>query len=68
MMAVNHSMSDARALGKGIVRPGEEEVGTELKLGEFEGIECLSLSEARTIINAVVENRKDKGRQFIETE
>ena len=47
---------------------GEEEAGAELKLGEFTGVPTLSLSEARLLINAVIEHRKQTNRKFVETE
>lgn len=37
---------------------GEEEAGQELKLGEFEGVETLSLSEAALVVNALVAKRR----------
>lgn len=36
----------------------DEEMGTELKMGEFEGVHSLSLSEANVIVKAVFERRK----------
>ncbi|KAI4274462.1 MAG: hypothetical protein LQ337_003918 [Flavoplaca oasis] len=46
---------------------GDEEATTELKLGEFQGVPTLSLSEARLLINAVLDNRR-KLRKVNETE
>ena len=37
---------------------GEEDSGQELKLGEFEGVETLSLSEAALVVNALVAKRR----------
>ena len=37
---------------------GDEEASTQLKLGEFQHVPTLNLSEARTIINAVVARRR----------
>lgn len=37
---------------------GEEEATTDLKLGEFEGVPTLTISEARVLINAVVSHRR----------
>lgn len=40
-------------------RPGgEEEATAELRLGEFQAVPTLTLSEARLLINAVMEHRK----------
>lgn len=47
---------------------GDEEVSAELKLGEFTGVPTLSLSEARLLINAVIERRKMMHRRLVETE
>ena len=46
----------------------DEEAANELKLGEFNGVPTLSLSEARLLINAVIEHRKQIHRRFVETE
>ncbi|KAL9100599.1 MAG: hypothetical protein Q9163_004036 [Psora crenata] len=49
-------------------RPGgEEEATTELKLGEFQNVPTLTLSEARLLINAVMDHRRQQ-RQVNETE
>ena len=49
-------------------RPGgDEEATSNLKLGEFEGVPTLTLSEARLLINAVMDHRKTQ-RQVNETE
>ncbi len=48
---------------------GEEEAGMELKLGEFQHVPSLTLSEARLVINVVMENRKAKQqKEMKETE
>ncbi|KAI9869071.1 MAG: RNA polymerase B [Trichoglossum hirsutum] len=47
---------------------GDEEASTELKLGEFQNVPTLTLSEARLLINAVLDHRKTSGREFPETE
>ncbi|KAI5813101.1 HRDC-like protein [Pyronema omphalodes] len=41
---------------------GDEEAGTELKLGEFEHATGLTLSEARALMNVIFEHRKDVGK------
>ncbi|KAG8530733.1 uncharacterized protein KY384_004090 [Bacidia gigantensis] len=46
---------------------GDEEATTKLELGEFKDIPTLTLSEARLLINAVIDHRK-QSRQFNETE
>ncbi|MCJ1249188.1 RNA polymerase B [Trapelia coarctata] len=46
---------------------GNEEAATDLKLGEFQHVPSLTMSEARLLINAVIENRK-KARTVDETE
>ncbi|OAA53777.1 DNA directed RNA polymerase 2 polypeptide d [Niveomyces insectorum RCEF 264] len=48
--------------------PGEEEAGVELKLGEFEGVETLSLSEAWLVINALEAKRRNDRKNVNETE
>lgn len=42
---------------------GDEEAGSELKLGEFQHIQTLSLSEARLLINVVMDKRKQQQMQ-----
>ena len=46
---------------------GDEEATTVLKLGEFQNVPTLTLSEARLLINAVIDHRKSS-RQAGETE
>jgi len=36
----------------------EEEAASILKLGDFQSVPCLTLSEARLLINVVMEHRK----------
>lgn len=48
--------------------PGEEEAGAELRLGEFEGVETLSLSEAWLVINALMAKRRNDQKNVNETE
>lgn len=49
-------------------RPGgEEDAGASLRLGEFQHTPTLTLSEARLLINAVMDHRKQQ-RQINETE
>ncbi len=48
--------------------PGDEEAGTVLKLGEFEGVETLSLSEASLVINALVTKRRNDRKNVNDTE
>lgn len=38
----------------------EEEMGTEIKLGDFENVHALSVSEARAVVAAVHKGRKNK--------
>lgn len=38
----------------------EEEMGTEIKLGDFEDVHALSVSEARAVVTAVHKGRKNK--------
>ncbi|KAK7521823.1 HRDC-like protein [Phyllosticta citriasiana] len=47
---------------------GDEEAGQELKLGEFQNVTTLTLSEARLIIDAIVEHRKKHKIALNETE
>ena len=37
---------------------GDEEAASTLKLGDFQNVPCLTLSEARLLINVVMEHRK----------
>lgn len=46
---------------------GDEEATAELKLGEFQHVPTLTLSEARLLINAVMDHRKQQ-RKVEETE
>ncbi|KAF2088341.1 polymerase II polypeptide D [Saccharata proteae CBS 121410] len=46
----------------------EDEAGAELRLGEFAGVESLSLSEAREVIDAIRDLRKQKNQDLNETE
>lgn len=47
---------------------GDEEATAILKLGEFQGVPALNLSEARTIINAVVTRRRNIKQKVSESE
>ncbi|KAI9722713.1 MAG: hypothetical protein M1812_001644 [Candelaria pacifica] len=42
---------------------GDEEAAKDLRLGEFKGVPTLTLSEARLLINAVMDHRKQGGKQ-----
>ena len=46
---------------------GDEEATSDLKLGEFQNVPTLTLSEARVLINAVMDRRKQQ-RKVEETE
>ena len=46
---------------------GDEEATADLKLGEFQNVPTLTLSEARLLINAVMDHRKQL-RKVEETE
>lgn len=46
---------------------GDEEASSELKLGQFQNVPSLSLSEARLLINTVMKHRKET-REVKETE
>ncbi|MCJ1337629.1 RNA polymerase B [Bachmanniomyces sp. S44760] len=46
---------------------GDEEATVDLKLGEFQNVPTLTLSEARLLINAVMDHRKSQ-RKVEETE
>lgn len=48
--------------------PGEEEAGAVLKLGEFENVQTLSLSEAALVINALVLKRRNERKNVNDTE
>jgi len=47
---------------------GDEEATAILRLGEFQGVPALNLSEARTIINAVVTRRRNIKQKVSESE
>ena len=47
--------------------PGDEEATVNLRLGEFQHTPSLTLSEARLLINAVMDHRKSQ-RKVEETE
>ncbi|KAJ9144860.1 hypothetical protein NKR19_g6235 [Coniochaeta hoffmannii] len=48
--------------------PGEEEASTVLKLGEFQDVDTLTLSEASLVINALLAKRKKDRKDRNETE
>ncbi|KAI1214067.1 RNA polymerase Rpb4 [Annulohypoxylon truncatum] len=48
--------------------PGAEEATTVLKLGEFEGVDTLTLSEAALVINALVAKRRNDRKNVNETD
>jgi DNA-directed RNA polymerase II subunit RPB4 len=48
--------------------PGEEEAGAVLRLGEFEGVDTLTLSEASLVINALMAKRRKDRKDRNETD
>ncbi|KAK4105978.1 hypothetical protein N658DRAFT_490585 [Parathielavia hyrcaniae] len=48
--------------------PGEEEAGAVLKLGEFEDVDTLTLSEASLVINALMAKRRKDRKDRNETD
>jgi DNA-directed RNA polymerase II subunit RPB4 len=46
----------------------EEEAGAELRLGDFQHVHTLSISEARLITDAIFQARKRMGKKHMETE
>jgi len=61
----------ANAAGNARIRElpgGDEEAAVDLKLGEFQDVPSLTLSEARILIDAVMKNRKERSRKVEETE
>ncbi|PSR99373.1 HRDC-like protein [Coniella lustricola] len=52
---------------KPVVR-GDEQAGAELKLGEFENVDTLTLSEASLVINALIAKRRNDRKNFQESE
>ncbi len=48
--------------------PGEEEASAVLKLGEFEGVDTLTLSEASLVINALMAKRRKDRKDRNETD
>jgi DNA-directed RNA polymerase II subunit RPB4 len=48
--------------------PGEEEASAVLKLGEFDNVDTLTLSEASLVINALMTKRKKDRKDRNETE
>jgi DNA-directed RNA polymerase II subunit RPB4 len=47
---------------------GEEEAGSVLKLGEFQNVDTLTLSEANLVINALIAKRNKDRKGANETE
>lgn len=47
---------------------GDEEAGSELRLGEFQNVDALTHSEASLVINAVVQKRRADKKNVNETE
>lgn len=47
---------------------GDEQAGAELKLGEFENVDTLTLSEASLVINALIAKRRNDRKNFQESE
>ncbi|PSK42287.1 hypothetical protein B9Z65_4201 [Elsinoe australis] len=47
---------------------GDEEASQTLRLGEFQDVPSLSLSEARYVINAVTTSRKESGKKPADSE
>jgi DNA-directed RNA polymerase II subunit RPB4 len=47
---------------------GDEEAGSELRLGEFQNVDALTHSEAALVINAVVTKRRMDKKNVNETE
>ena len=41
---------------------GDEEAGAELKLGEFQNVSSLTLSETKEVLTAVFEHRREQGK------
>lgn len=50
------------------VPAGNEEASSELKLGEFQNVDTLTLSEAALVINALVAKRRNDRKNMNETE
>jgi DNA-directed RNA polymerase II subunit RPB4 len=48
--------------------PGEEEAGAVLKLGEFQDVDTLTLSEAALVINALMAKRRKDRKDRNETD
>jgi DNA-directed RNA polymerase II subunit RPB4 len=48
--------------------PGDEDVSTDVILGEFQNVDTLTLSEASLVINALVAKRRNDRKGFQETE
>lgn len=63
-MTTQHTAPTARTREK---ITGDEEAAADLKLGEFQNVPTLTLSEARLLINAVMDHRKGQ-RKVEETE
>lgn len=53
---------------KRVVPQGELEAASTLKLGEDQYTHTLSLSEARLVINKVLENKRRGGKKYDEPE
>lgn len=65
---INSSMSATAPTSRTREQPqGDEEATAELRLGEFQNVPTLTLSEARLLINAVMDHRKQQ-KKVEETE
>lgn len=53
---------------KRVVPQGELEAASQLKLGADQNTHTLSLSEARLVINKVLENKRRSGKKYEEPE
>ena len=68
MATTNDQAPHAPTARKRELPGGDEEATTDLRLGEFQGVPSLSLSEARLLITAVKQKRGEAGSRIVESE
>lgn len=60
-MATNGENPPPMTRAKEVIH-GDEEAGAELKLGEFQNVSSLTLSETKEVLTAVFNHRREQGK------
>ncbi|KAH0608263.1 uncharacterized protein H6S33_002315 [Morchella sextelata] len=60
-MATNGDKAPPMTRAKEVIH-GDEEAGAELKLGEFQNVSSLTLSETKEVLTAVFNHRREQGK------